>query len=156
MLMANETYNISPSLQDPLRRSPLQIFSKSNINISHKHYKPFGCPVYVLVPDLQNSNPYHKWKSRSKPGIYLGYSPLHNRNVALVLNIETGRVSPQFHVKYDRRFHTVLQQPIEPKWLAQAGFTDKPSNEDDQNTIKSIETPKRKRQCDEAYTESNK
>ena len=123
LLMANETCNIAPPLQHPLRLSPLQAFSNSNIHISHKHYKPFGCPVYVLDPDLQNSNPCHKWKPRSRPGVYLGHSPLHNRNVALVLNIDTGRVSPQFHVKFDRRFHTVIQHPIESHWQDKAGFT---------------------------------
>ena len=122
VMMANESINISPSLQDPLRRSPLHMYSKTNINISPKHYRPFGCPVYVLDPDLQASNPYHKWKPRSKPGIYLGPSPVHNRNVALVLNIETGRVSPQFHVKFDKRFHTVLQAPIPSTWQQKAGF----------------------------------
>jgi len=41
---------------------------------------------------------------------------LYNRNVALVLNIDTGRVSSQFYMKFDRRFHTVIQNPIESKW----------------------------------------
>jgi len=65
-MMANESINVSPSLQDPQHRSPLQIYSKTPIDISNKHYKPFGCPVYVLDPDLQNNNPHHKWKARSK------------------------------------------------------------------------------------------
>ena len=62
--------------------------------ICYKHYKPFGFPVCVLDPNLQNSNPYHKWKLRSKLGIYLEYLQMYNRNVALVLNTNTGRVLP--------------------------------------------------------------
>jgi len=50
-MMANESINVSPSLQDPQCRSPLQIYSNTLIDISNKYYKPFGCPVYV-DPDL--------------------------------------------------------------------------------------------------------
>jgi len=62
--------------------------------VNRKYYKPFGCLVYVLDLDLQNNNLYHKWKAWSKPGVYLGHSPVHNRNVAFVLNIDTRKVSP--------------------------------------------------------------
>lgn len=31
-----------------------------NININAKHWKPFGCPVYVLESALQANQPYHK------------------------------------------------------------------------------------------------
>jgi len=34
-------------------------------------------------------------------------SPYHARTVALVLNVETALVSPQFHVKFDDSFNTV-------------------------------------------------
>ena len=44
---------------------------------------------------------------RSRIGLYLGRSPNHSQNVALVLNIKTGRVPPQFHFKMDPMFHTV-------------------------------------------------
>ena len=59
-------------------------------------------------------------------GIYLGRSPKHSRNVALVLNIKTARVSPQFHFKMDPMFHTVKdttrQERIQSKWQEAAGF----------------------------------
>ena len=57
---------------------------------------------------------------RAQIGIYLGRSPKHSRNVALVLSIKTGRVSPQFHFKMDLMFHTVKnttrQEQIQSKW----------------------------------------
>ena len=40
-------------------------------------------------------------------GIYVGRSPFHAGNVALVLNPKTGHVSPQYHVVFDDDFTTV-------------------------------------------------
>ncbi|KAL7465002.1 hypothetical protein ACHAXS_005332 [Conticribra weissflogii] len=48
-----------------------------------------------------------KWDPCACLGIYVGQSPNHARNVALVLNPKTGLVSPQFHVVFDNDFTTV-------------------------------------------------
>ena len=122
--MANEAMNSSPSLQDPKHRSPIQIFTNSKVAINPKHFQTFGCPVYVLDNALQHNAPYHKWKERSRVGIYLGKSPSHGRNVALVLNRQTGLVSPQFHVKFDPSFHSVMQGTFTSKWQEKAGLKD--------------------------------
>ena len=61
---------------------------------------------------LQGGNHLSKWFKRARVGIYLGMPPIHARSVALVLNVQTGLVSPQFHVKFDDMFETV-QQPLE-------------------------------------------
>ena len=99
MRMANDAINQSPSLQDPERRSPEQMISASTTMPNTKHWHPFRCPVFVLDNALQGGRGiFHKWKQRSKVGIYLGRSPQHGRNVALVLDRMTGLVSPQFHV----------------------------------------------------------
>ena len=50
---ANDSINAIPNMQDPKRRSPLQIFARTDIHINRKHWKPFGCPVYTLEDDLQ-------------------------------------------------------------------------------------------------------
>ncbi len=42
-------------------------------------------------------------------GVYLGMSMQHARGVALVLNLKTGHVSPQFHITLDLKFETVRQ-----------------------------------------------
>ena len=39
-------------------------------------------------------------------GVNLGPSPSHTRNVALVLNLSTGLVSPQYHCRFDDFFET--------------------------------------------------
>lgn len=43
----------------------------------------------------------------ARVGIYVGFSPSHARNVALVLSTTTGLVSPQYHVKLDDLFETI-------------------------------------------------
>jgi transposase InsO family protein len=72
-----------------------------------KHAHVFGCPVYVLDPKLQDGKSIPKWNSRSRQGMFVGYSAEHSSMVPLVLNIETGHISPQFHVIFDDHFHTV-------------------------------------------------
>ena len=44
---------------------------------------------------------------RSRCGMYLGSSPKHSDSIGRILNLETGHVSPQFHVVYDEMFSTV-------------------------------------------------
>ena len=48
-----------------------------------------------------------KWKQRSHRGIYLGVSKVHTSNVHLVLNPNTGHISPQYHLVFDDNFSTV-------------------------------------------------
>jgi hypothetical protein len=100
----------------------MQIFSNTKVMMNPKYYHPFGCPVFILDNALQHNGPFHKWKEHSRVRIYLGQSPAHSRNVALVLDRRTGLVSPQFHVKYDLSFHSVMQDTFDSKWQERAGF----------------------------------
>ena len=96
MQMANQAYNSTPLSSHREKQSPNKIFDNSAVNINPKHWKRFGCPVYILKAELQRTtgiNP--KWDPRSRASIYLGKSPIHNRNVALVLNIHTRYISLQ-------------------------------------------------------------
>jgi hypothetical protein len=67
----------------------------------------WGCPSFVLDPKLQDGHKLPKFKKRSRCGVYLGHSMTHSTNVGLILNPETGHISPQFHVVYDELFSTV-------------------------------------------------
>jgi hypothetical protein len=53
-------------------------------------------------------------------------SPRHARSVGLILNIQTGHVSPQFHWKVDSTFTTMMGifGNVSPKsqWQQAAGF----------------------------------
>ena len=105
-----------PNLQDATKQTPYQLFTSTTVMINKKHWRPFGCPVFVLEEQLQSGRPYQKWRQRARVGIYLGQSPIHNRNMALVLHRNMGHVSPQFHVKFDPGFHTVQQDKLECTW----------------------------------------
>ena len=122
MRMANDIMNETPNMQDIHKRTSEQLFSATIVQHNVKHQKTFGCPVYVLDSKLQSGNIFHKWNARSKVGIYLGRSPQHSRNVALVLDRYTGLVSPQFHVVHDNKFETVKQEEYESRWQTKAGF----------------------------------
>ena len=119
---ANEAVNNTPSFQDRDRRTPIDIFAGTKVSSNPKHWKPFGSPTYVLENELQGQRPFHKWRHRSKPGIYLGKSPQHGRSVSLVLSRETGLVSPQFHVAFDPTFDTVKDVTAKSMWQIRAGF----------------------------------
>lgn len=106
----------------PNGASPESIFYGLKDNeISVGTYHPLFCPVYVLDSKLQSAGSIGppKWEPRSRIGIYLGHSPFHAGNVALVFNPTTGYVSPQYHVVFDDDFSTVpymLKAQIPPNW----------------------------------------
>ena len=95
---------------------PLQ---KNHVRVSNYH--TLFCPVYVLDSRLQSAGGAGppKWQPRSRIGVYLGHSPFHAGNVALVWNPRTGRVSPQFHCVFDDDFTTVgymERGEVPPNW----------------------------------------
>ena len=108
LLAAAERIN---NLHIDLNGSTLEMkFSKvAGSSTRIKNYHTFGCPCYILDARLQDAGGAGppKWDPRSRLGIYLGHSPSHAGNVALVLNPRTGLVSPQFHVVVDDDFSTV-------------------------------------------------
>jgi hypothetical protein len=145
---ANDVLNHTNSAAHRYKSTPYQVFSRTEVDNTNKHRQPLFCPVYVLEAPLQ-SDPviYDKWKARCRVGIYLGRSPSHARSVALVLNLATGRVSPQYHVVFDPAFSTVselCQEPL-PKsdWQRVCGFQGKTSRAeraDQRMTYRSIST----------------
>ena len=75
MQMPNQAYNATPLSSLPGKQSPNKIFDNSFVGINQKHWKPFGCPVYVLKAKLQGTTGIHpKLDSRSRAGIYMGQS----------------------------------------------------------------------------------
>ena len=69
-----------------------------------------------------------KWQTWAHVGLYPRHSPMHAKTVVLVLNLTTGLVSPQFHIKYDDFFETVnnseFNLPIE--WKTKCHFVKVP------------------------------
>jgi hypothetical protein len=100
-------HNHLPSLD--MRVSPLERLTNTILD-NHNHLTRahvFGCPVYVLDPRLQDSKKIPKWSMRSRRGIYLGVSKHHSSTVHLILNPETGIISPQYHCIFDDTFSTI-------------------------------------------------
>lgn len=91
---------------DRYEKSPLSRFSGTEIEPNLDHFHPFGSPVYVLENSLQAQQSHNKWSDRSRVGIFLCHSPSHATSVPLVLNTQTGLVSPQFHCIFDNEFDT--------------------------------------------------
>jgi hypothetical protein len=87
--------------------TPTEILSGSKHPCRLSDFHPFGCPIFVLDPRLQQGQKIPKWQPRSRLGVYLGPSPHHASNVPLVLSTTTGLVSPQFHVGFDDTFSTI-------------------------------------------------
>ena len=110
-------------------KTALGVFSGTPVIPKLNLLRPFGCPVYVLHDKLQGNNHLSKWNTRARVGIYLGISPLHARSVALVLNTRTGLVSPQFHVKFDDMFETVMPPQASPpiQWQSATHFVKRPT-----------------------------
>jgi hypothetical protein len=52
--------------------------------------------------------------------MFLGFSEWHSSQVPLVLNVTTGKISPQYHVIFDDKFDTVhslsKDESVEQQW----------------------------------------
>jgi hypothetical protein len=101
--LAVDLYNNTPNSTG---LTPEEIFTglKGHNRLNDLH--PFGCPIFVLDPSLQQGHKIPRWKPRSRVGVHLGFSPEHASSVPLVLSTTTGLVSPQFHVVFDDYFST--------------------------------------------------
>jgi hypothetical protein len=69
-------------------RTPFErLASLDSAPINASNFHIFGCPCYVLDHRLQSgTGKCPKWEPRVQMGIYVGRSPSHASNVALILN----------------------------------------------------------------------
>ena len=81
---------------------------------------------------MQSGGKGPKWEEHARLGIYLGNSLVHARSVALVLNMETGLASPQFHIEFDNLFETVSKAQVKIHWYKATGFTTSGLNQAEQ------------------------
>jgi hypothetical protein len=86
--------------------SQLELFSLIRVGSNMKHVHTFGCLVFALQNALASGKSLPRWSSCARLGLNLGPSPIHARNVYLVLNIITGCVSPQYHCCLDAFLET--------------------------------------------------
>jgi hypothetical protein len=97
---------------------PFERFSGVEVAPNLKSNHTFGSPVYALNSKLASGKTIPKWNSRARVGLYIGPSPMHARNVYLVLSLDTGLVSPQFHVQHDNFYETVSPKAGNPEILS--------------------------------------
>ena len=80
--------------------SRLELFSSIRVGCNMKHMHTFACPVFALDNALASGESLPRWLPRARLVLNLGPSPIHARNVYLVLNLITGCVSPQYHCRF--------------------------------------------------------
>jgi hypothetical protein len=108
---ANNVNNYVP--RKGLTQAPIELFSSTTTKLPIQQFYHFGCPVYVLDNNLQaNKRSGSKWKQRTRLGVNLGFSPQHAKSVHLVLSLQSGCVSPQFHCTFDNNFETLTKYQL--------------------------------------------
>lgn len=119
---ANNALNNTPFPKE--ERTPIEKFSGTEVLPNLQHHHPFGCPAYALDGAIQSGKKAPKWTPRARLAIYLGHSVQHAKSVGLLLSLTTGLVSPQFHIKFDDTFETLLQGAgrVVSSWQDLAGF----------------------------------
>ena len=93
----------------PLGISTIEIYTSSKVEMSRlRNEKTWGYPEYLLDPRIQDGKKVPKWETKTRMGQYLRKSPKYARSVGIIRNLRTGYISPQFHVIYVNRFHTMM------------------------------------------------
>jgi hypothetical protein len=88
--------------------SPVSVFTRTiQESATLQNLHTWGCPVYVLTPKLKDGKKIPNWEPRSRRGQYVGNSPMHASTVGLVRNLQTGTITPQFHLVFDNYYETV-------------------------------------------------
>jgi hypothetical protein len=106
-------HNITPSMQTG--RLPEEVWTRSHSTHSClRNAHMWGCPLYILDPRGQAGHKIPAWDPHSRRAQNMGFSPLHASSVALARNLNTGNISPQFHVVYDDFFETVHTDGADP------------------------------------------
>ncbi len=88
MRYAMDINNMIPAKKK--EKSPLELLTGIDHKIPLQQFHHFGCPTYVLDPNLQGGKRGNmKWKDRARVGTNLGFSPKHARSVHLILSMST-------------------------------------------------------------------
>jgi hypothetical protein len=98
-------HNTLSVLEDGTSR--LECFSSIRTGSKMKHHHAVVCPVFALENNLAAGNLIPHWSPHTCLGVDLGPSPLHARNIYLILNLHKGCVSPQYHCRFDNFFDMV-------------------------------------------------
>ena len=107
--LATHIYNHVPKIENGLTPHELWTRTKEPVGkLNNLHV--FGCPVYVLKKSIADGKKIPRWENRSVRGMYMGISEKHAGDVPLVLNTETGRITPQWNIIFDDWFSTITMK----------------------------------------------
>ena len=111
--------------------SPHDLFTKTRWPTKRFHdYHVWGCPTYVLDKSLADGKKIPRWKPRSSRAVFMGLSTSHATCVPLVLNLDSGAITAQYHVVFDDWFNTVSSQSDDPpnfhndEWMKKMEYMD--------------------------------
>mgnify|MGYP000681102589 CR=1 FL=1 len=114
-------YNHMPDPSTGL--SPFELFTRTRWELGRfQDLHVWGCPAYVLDHRIADGKKIPRWSPRSSRHIFVGFSRKHASTVPLILNLDTGAITPQFNVVFDDWFATVgcsdadIPQPMTPEW----------------------------------------
>ena len=113
-------YNNTPGLKSG--RAPIEKLTGVRFNCQIlSRAKVWGCPAFVLSAKLQDSKKIPKFQPRARLGQFLGFSTQHSSLIGNIRNLQTGHVSPQWHVAYDELFETTTsagrnEEELEAIW----------------------------------------
>ena len=92
--------------------APNDVFTKTrNPTRRLLDLRVWGSPTYVLDKVIADGKKLPRWKPRSTRRMFVGLSKRHSSKAPLVLNLESGYITPQFHVVHDDFFATVSSTP---------------------------------------------
>ena len=98
-------YNWVPNQSSVI--NPMEMLTKKKSNhLELRRSHICGCLVYVLESKFQNSQKLPKWNQRSWLGQFIGFSEDHSTQVANSRHLQTGYISPQYHLVFDDLFET--------------------------------------------------
>jgi hypothetical protein len=108
--------------------SPIDIFTRTRWpQATFRDLHLWGCPVYILDSRISGGKKIPRWEPWLERSMYMGMSDRHSSTVPLVLNLESGTITPQFHVTLDDWFATIGADPSKfpdfdsPNWHALFG-----------------------------------
>ena len=96
--------DVGNNCPDESSLTALDPFLSTKVHARVKQFHTFGSPCFILDTKLCQNNYIPKLTTWSRQAVYLGISLQHTGSVALVLNLKTGYISPQFHIVFDDNF----------------------------------------------------
>jgi hypothetical protein len=92
-------------------QSALELFTRTIWpKAKFQDFHTWGAPAYVLDDTLADGKKLPRWKPRSGRHVYVGSGAVgsaHSHSIPLVLSLDTGKITPQYHVVFDDWFNTV-------------------------------------------------